>query len=44
MSFMSIIVLPIMGNAAEHAGSVIFAVKNKLVCLHVTVQVHRYRI
>ncbi|KAG6607305.1 Vacuolar cation/proton exchanger 3, partial [Cucurbita argyrosperma subsp. sororia] len=30
VSFMSIIVLPIMGNAAEHAGSVIFAVKNKL--------------
>ncbi|KAL4010740.1 hypothetical protein IC575_027755 [Cucumis melo] len=30
MSFVSIILLPIMGNAAEHAGSIIFAVKNKL--------------
>lgn len=31
MSFISIIVLPIVGNAAEHAGAVIFAFKNKLV-------------
>ncbi|KAK2969191.1 hypothetical protein RJ640_025904, partial [Escallonia rubra] len=30
MSFISIILLPIVGNAAEHAGSVIFALKNKL--------------
>ncbi|KAE8653282.1 hypothetical protein Csa_023159 [Cucumis sativus] len=30
MSFVSIILVPIMGNAAEHAGSIIFAVKNKL--------------
>ncbi|CAL0315633.1 unnamed protein product [Lupinus luteus] len=29
-SFISIIFLPIVGNAAEHAGSVIFAFKNKL--------------
>ncbi|XP_076890902.1 vacuolar cation/proton exchanger 1-like isoform X2 [Bidens hawaiensis] len=30
VSFMSIILLPIVGNAAEHAGAVIFAYKNKL--------------
>ncbi|KAK9059567.1 hypothetical protein SSX86_020271 [Deinandra increscens subsp. villosa] len=30
VSFMSIILLPIVGNAAEHAGAVIFAFKNKL--------------
>lgn len=31
VSFISLILLPIVGNAAEHAGSVIFAYKNKLV-------------
>ncbi|KAL8236770.1 hypothetical protein R6Q59_017851 [Mikania micrantha] len=30
VSFISMILLPIVGNAAEHAGSVIFAFKNKL--------------
>ncbi|GAU43518.1 hypothetical protein TSUD_245460, partial [Trifolium subterraneum] len=30
VSFISIILLPIVGNAAEHAGSIIFAYKNKL--------------
>ncbi|KAI6670957.1 hypothetical protein NL676_005842 [Syzygium grande] len=30
ISFISIIVLPIVGNAAEHAASVIFALKNEL--------------
>ncbi|XP_071935313.1 vacuolar cation/proton exchanger 3 isoform X4 [Coffea arabica] len=30
VSFISLILLPIVGNAAEHAGSVIFALKNKL--------------
>ncbi|XP_020576189.1 vacuolar cation/proton exchanger 1a-like, partial [Phalaenopsis equestris] len=30
ISFLSIILLPIVGNAAEHAGAVIFALKNKL--------------
>ncbi|GJX83385.1 vacuolar cation/proton exchanger 3 [Tanacetum coccineum] len=30
VSFISIIVLPIVGNAAEHAGAIIFAFKNKL--------------
>ncbi|GAV66621.1 LOW QUALITY PROTEIN: Na_Ca_ex domain-containing protein, partial [Cephalotus follicularis] len=30
VSFISIILLPIVGNAAEHAGSLIFALKNKL--------------
>lgn len=32
VSFISVILLPIVGNAAEHAGAVIFAFKNKLVC------------
>jgi hypothetical protein len=31
VSFISIILLPIVGNAAEHAGAIIFALKNKLV-------------
>ncbi|CAN4102217.1 unnamed protein product [Withania somnifera] len=30
VSFISLILLPIVGNAAEHAGSIIFALKNKL--------------
>lgn len=30
VSFISIILLPIVGNAAEHAGAVIFAFRNKL--------------
>ncbi|CAI0540664.1 unnamed protein product [Linum tenue] len=30
VGFISIILLPIVGNAAEHAGSIIFAFKNKL--------------
>ncbi|MED6148582.1 Vacuolar cation/proton exchanger 3 [Stylosanthes scabra] len=30
VSFISLILLPIVGNAAEHAGSIIFAFKNKL--------------
>ncbi|GMG98333.1 hypothetical protein Nepgr_000173 [Nepenthes gracilis] len=30
MSFLSIILLPIVGNAAEHAGALIFAFKDKL--------------
>ncbi|KAL9260175.1 Vacuolar cation/proton exchanger 1-like protein [Drosera capensis] len=30
ISFLSIILLPILGNAAEHAGALIFAYKNKL--------------
>ncbi|XP_031489199.1 vacuolar cation/proton exchanger 1a isoform X2 [Nymphaea colorata] len=30
VSFVSVILLPIVGNAAEHAGSIIFAMKNKL--------------
>ncbi|CAN1771572.1 Vacuolar cation/proton exchanger 1, partial [Linum perenne] len=31
VSFISIILLPIVGNAAEHAGAIIFAFKDKLV-------------
>ncbi|CAJ2650405.1 unnamed protein product [Trifolium pratense] len=31
VSFLSIILLPIVGNAAEHAGAIIFAFKNKLI-------------
>ncbi|XWS71578.1 hypothetical protein CRYUN_Cryun03dG0149900 [Craigia yunnanensis] len=30
ISFISIILIPIVGNAAEHAGAIIFALKNKL--------------
>ncbi|CAJ1805553.1 unnamed protein product [Sphenostylis stenocarpa] len=30
VSFLSLILLPIVGNAAEHAGAIIFAFKNKL--------------
>ncbi|KAL5142701.1 Vacuolar cation/proton exchanger 3 [Glycine soja] len=30
VSFLSIILLPIVGNAAEHAGAIVFAFKNKL--------------
>ncbi|KAK4802179.1 hypothetical protein SAY86_000382 [Trapa natans] len=30
VSFLSIILLPIVGNASEHAGAIIFAFKNKL--------------
>ncbi|CAI8610631.1 unnamed protein product [Vicia faba] len=30
VSFLSIILLPVVGNAAEHAGAIIFAFKNKL--------------
>ncbi|KAI4368889.1 hypothetical protein MLD38_017396 [Melastoma candidum] len=30
MSFISVILVPIIGNAAEHAGSIMFALKNKL--------------
>jgi len=32
VGFIGIILLPIVGNAAEHAGAVIFAFRNKLVC------------
>lgn len=31
VAFISVIVLPIVGNAAEHAGAVMFACKDKLV-------------
>jgi calcium/proton exchanger cax len=34
VSFIGIILLPIVGNAAEHAGAIIFALKNKLVRTH----------
>ncbi|PPD95325.1 hypothetical protein GOBAR_DD07661 [Gossypium barbadense] len=37
ISFISIILIPIVGNAAEHAGAIIFAFKNKLVPLCVVV-------
>jgi len=30
LSFMSVIVLPIVGNAAEHSSAIIFALKNKM--------------
>ena len=31
ISFISVILLPIVGNAAEHASAVMFAMKDKLV-------------
>lgn len=33
VSFISVILLPIVGNAAEHASAIMFAMKDKLVCL-----------
>ena len=32
VAFISVIILPIVGNAAEHMSAVIFAVKDNLVC------------
>jgi Ca2+:H+ antiporter len=32
--FISIILLPVVGNAAEHAGAIIFAFKNKIVRMY----------
>ncbi|KAL3821335.1 hypothetical protein ACJIZ3_007240 [Penstemon smallii] len=38
VAFVSVILLPIVGNAAEHAGAIMFAVKNKLdICLGVAI-------
>ena len=34
LRFISIILLPIVGNAAEHAGAIIFAFKNKIVWMY----------
>lgn len=31
MAFISVILLPIVGNAAEHASAIMFAMKDKLV-------------
>lgn len=31
VAFISVILLPIVGNAAEHASAIMFAVKDKLV-------------
>ncbi|RDX75936.1 Vacuolar cation/proton exchanger 3, partial [Mucuna pruriens] len=47
VSFLSIILLPIVGNAAEHAGATIFAFKNKLdislgVCLGSATQISMF--
>jgi len=36
VSFLSVILLPVVGNAAEHVGSVMFAVKDKLVSILTT--------
>lgn len=33
VAFISVILLPIVGNAAEHASAIMFAVKDKLVSL-----------
>ncbi|KAL9303190.1 hypothetical protein ACSQ67_020453 [Phaseolus vulgaris] len=47
VSFLSIILLPIVGNAAEHAGAIIFAFRNKLdislgVCLGSATQISMF--
>lgn len=34
VAFLSVILLPVVGNAAEHAGAVMFAVKDKLVSIN----------
>ena len=31
VAFINVILLPIVGNASEHAGAVMFAIKDKLV-------------
>jgi Ca2+/H+ antiporter len=35
VSFISVILLPIVGNAAEHASAIMFAMKDKLVSVHI---------
>ncbi|MBA0575605.1 hypothetical protein Golob_025327 [Gossypium lobatum] len=42
ISFISIILIPIVGNAAEHAGAIIFAFKNKLVINHTHLSLYLY--
>lgn len=44
VTFISIILLPIVGNAAEHAGAVIFAFKNKLVSRNACIKLYLYMI
>lgn len=34
VAFISVILLPIVGNAAEHAGAIMFAMKDKLVSIY----------
>lgn len=34
MAFISVILLPIVGNAAEHASAIMFAMKDKLVSVY----------
>lgn len=36
VAFISVILLPIVGNAAEHAGAIMFAVKDKLVSVEIS--------
>lgn len=36
MAFISVILLPIVGNAAEHASAIMFAMKDKLVSVHMS--------
>jgi calcium/proton exchanger cax len=33
LAFISVIILPIVGNAAEHASAIMFALKDKLVSM-----------
>jgi calcium/proton exchanger cax len=37
VAFISVILLPIVGNAAEHASAIMFAMKDKLVSVHICV-------
>lgn len=41
IAFISVILLPIVGNAAEHASAIMFAMKDKLVSsMHLTFSVN----
>lgn len=44
VSFLSVILLPAVGNAAEHVGSVMFAIKDKLVSILTTYKFRDFNI
>jgi Ca2+/H+ antiporter len=39
VAFISVILLPIVGNAAEHASAIMFAMKDKLVSVHMSLSI-----